>query len=375
MRILITSTSGAGHLQPLLPYAAALVRRGHDVRVAARDEVAAAVDRAGLHHLILPSPAPEAYQAVMARMDAANAEAARVIGIQDFFFGLLARTMLPGLVTVMRDWRPDLVLRESAAPSGAVAAEALGIPHARVEVHNREIEALFVSLGAGAVDGLRVTAGLAPDGGAALRAEPVFTAFPAALDGTFPELTPLRVRTAGVQRLPQDKGALPLVYITLGTVAGRLPKSQAAYRMALAAVADLPVRALLTTGPVMQVADLGTVPANVQVETFVPQAEVLARAAMVLCHGGSGTMLGALASGIPLVITPLFADQPANARSLAASGAGLAVQDGTVDQLRAAVAQVLADDAFANRARDIATEIAALPDVDAAVGAMLALAR
>lgn len=167
---------------------------------------------------------------------------------------------------------------------------------------------------------------------------------------------------------------MPFIYITLGTIAGRLPKSKAAFRTALAAVADLPVRALLTTGPVMPIADLGPIPANVRIETFVPQAEVLPKATALLCHGGSGTVLGALAAGVPMVVTPLFADQPANARSVEASGAGIAVIDGTADAVREALQKVLSDPTYRSKARQIAAEIAALPSIDEAADALLAMA-
>ena len=51
MRILFSSTRGAGHLQPLLPYARALVARGHEVAVAAPEEVSTTLRDAGLPHL------------------------------------------------------------------------------------------------------------------------------------------------------------------------------------------------------------------------------------------------------------------------------------------------------------------------------------
>jgi UDP:flavonoid glycosyltransferase YjiC (YdhE family) len=375
MRILITSTGGAGHLQPLLPYAAAFRRHGHDVRVAGPESVTATLEKAGLHHVVLPSPAPEVFKAAMERLDAAKGEAVFPIVIQQLFYGIAGQAALPEVLATARTWRPDLVLREAAEPAGAVAAEALGIPHARVDVHNPEIEALFISLGAEPVDALRLAAGLPAVGGAALRAEPVFTAFPQALDFTLPQKPPFRVRGDDPKPAARDRGELPLIYITFGTVAGRLPKSQAAFRRALAAVADLPVRALLTLGPVMPLAELGPIPANVTVETFVPQADILARARAVLCHGGSGTVLGTLAAGLPLVITPLFADQPANARSVAASGAGIAVVDGPADDIRTALQLVLDDPSYRQRAAEIAGEIATLPDMDAAVVALLGLVK
>jgi MGT family glycosyltransferase len=180
------------------------------------------------------------------------------------------------------------------------------------------------------------------------------------------------VRTDAPKAAVADDGA-PFVYITFGTLAGRSPKSQAAYRTALAAVAHLPVQALLTLGPVMPRAELGAIPANVTVETYVPQAEVLPKASAVLCHGGAGTVLGTLAAGVPLVVAPMFADQPANARSVDASGAGFAVFDGTPDTLRAALQWVLAEPVYRIKARQIADEIAGLNSADAAVDAMIGM--
>jgi UDP:flavonoid glycosyltransferase YjiC (YdhE family) len=374
MRILITSTGGAGHLQPLLPYAAAFLRRGHEVRVAAPAGVATTLEKAGLAHMVLQDPLPEAAQAVFAQLDAAKGEAAFPVAIRQLFYGIRAKAALPGVLKAARDWRPDLVLREASEPAGAIAAEAVGVRHARVNVHNPVIEQLFVTLGVEPVDALRIAAGLPADKGAALRAEPVFTAFPQALDSALHDSPPFRVR-GDAPKDPSCDDGLPLVYMTLGTIAGRLPKSQAAFRALVAAVDGLPVRALLTLGPVMPLAELGPVPANVTVETYVPQTDVLARAAAVLCHGGAGTVLGSLAAGVPLVVTPLFADQPANARSVAASGAGIAVVDGTSEDIRAALQQVLADPAYRQRACDIAAEIAALPDMDAAADALLGLTK
>ena len=71
-----------------------------------------------------------------------------------------------------------------------------------------------------------------------------------------------------------------------------------------------------------------------RVERWVPQPEALARASLVVCHGGSGTVLGTLAAGIPLIILPLFADQLANARMLAEAGAARVVEP---HELRAAI--------------------------------------
>jgi MGT family glycosyltransferase len=134
--------------------------------------------------------------------------------------------------------------------------------------------------------------------------------------------------------------------------------SAAAYRLALDAVAELPVRVLLTGARDL---DLGVVPPNVHVEAWVPQADVLAYASAVICHGGSGTTLGALAAGLPLVVVPLFADQPYNATRIASVGAGVVV---SLERIRGGLERVLADDRYRRTTEAIAAEMRSLPPTD-----------
>ena len=137
------------------------------------------------------------------------------------------------------------------------------------------------------------------------------------------------------------------------------------YGAALQAVDGLAARILLTTGDRGDPDGLGPLPANVHVERFVPQAEVLAHASAVVHHGGFGTTLGALAAGVPAVVVPLFADQPYNARRVEAVGAGLAVDiGGGAGALRDALERVLAEASFRDSAARVAAEMRALPTAD-----------
>ena len=102
----------------------------------------------------------------------------------------------------------------------------------------------------------------------------------------------------------------------------------------------------------------------------------------VVCHGGSGTTLGALAARLPLVVVPLFADQPENARRVDAVGAGIAVSPQpsappepirtTFDPVatREAIEAVLGEPGFGRAARALAAEMHALPPTDAALAAL-----
>lgn len=382
MRILISSTSGAGHLQPLIPYAQALRGRGHEVRVSAPQSVQAILAKAGLDHAPVDFPSDEQTRALIAEFMKLSDDAQLELAIRVRFAGMFPRTALPGLQETIRAWKPDLVLRESCEYAAGLCAERAGIPHARVAVLNPEAEEFFTAVAAEPLDTLRVSVGLEPDGGASLRGPRAFAAFPpsffasgAESFGKRPFLLREPVEAIVTPVTPQvwvPTDGRPLVYVTFGTVLAMFPSAQAVFRAAIDAMVDLPVHALLTVGTRMDIAALGTIPGNVTVEAFVPQAQVFPHAAVVLNHGGSGTVLGTLAAGIPMVVVPLFADQPHNARSVEAMGAGVAVFTPDSATMRRAVERVLATPAMRVAAGRIAADIAALPDIEAATDKLLA---
>ncbi len=383
MRVLFSSTRGAGHLQPLLPYAHALVRLGHEVLVAAPASVSEVLEKAKLAHAPFDHPGDAQLAPIWARLRGVSADESLAIAVREIFAGVNARTALPKLCETISTWQPDLVVRESAELGAAVAAAKAGVPHARVPVHMDTFEELsFLPQAVGPVDALRREVGLPADDGAALRAAPAFTTFPASLDHGVPTAKMFRSRVPNAPRsdvmttprwAPSD--STPLVYITFGTIAGTTPEARAVYRAALDAVAALPVRALLTTGKGLEAGALGVVPDNVIVEEWVPQADVFPRAVALLCHGGSGTMLGGLAAGLPMVVAPMFADQPYNASRVQAVGAGVAVTKPDASSLRAALERVLSDGSMRAAAGRIAAGMAALPTVDDAALELVAAAR
>ena len=147
------------------------------------------------------------------------------------------------------------------------------------------------------------------------------------------------------------------------------------YRAAIDALAGLPVRLLVTIGRDRDPAELGPVPANVRVERWVPQADLMPHVAAIVCHGGSGTVTMGLAGGVPMAIVPLFADQPWNAERVDALGAGIALHGGpaAVDGLRDAVVRLTGDPAYRSAAQRVAADMRALAPVEAAVGVLRGL--
>ena len=192
MRVLFSSTRGAGHLQPLLPYAHALKAHGHEVMIAGPADIAETLRAAG-------SPTrPSVIQGTRRwgrfGPDSAGRPPTRLsrIAIREIFAGLNSKAALPKLMETIDAWGPDLVVRDSVEFASAVAAERAGVPHARVAVHMVSFEEIIPALAAEPLDELRREAGLPPSGAGFLSAEPVFSAFPASLDDVSPESGPSR---------------------------------------------------------------------------------------------------------------------------------------------------------------------------------------
>jgi hypothetical protein len=265
--------------------------------------------------------------------------------------------------------RPEIVVHETTEYAGPIAALRSSIPHAQVAISLAVVEHGSLAVAAPALEPY----GPVP---AALHAAPYLTRFPAAIDPT-PYRDTRRYREPAVNALPLpdlwNGSTDPLLYVTFGTVIGAV--AMGAYRAAAEACADLPVRVLMTTG---QELDLGPTPPHIQVRSWVDQQDVLAEASAVLCHGGSGTTLGALAAGLPMVIHPMFADQTENARALEDLGVAVVVEPrgssavdratyepGIVPTLRAAVQRVLDSEPMRAKARDVAIELARRPAPEA----------
>ena len=357
MRVLFASTRGAGHFNPLVPFIDAHRRAGHDVLVVGPP----ALD-AGDHPVrVGEEPPEEVLGPVWGSMPRQPPGQGSVIVVGIIFARLNVEAMLPTLRATIEDWRPDIVVREPSEFASAIAADELGVPHVRVAIGLALVEQEALGFAAQALEERR--AGLT----GRIAASPYWTVFPESLD---PAPWPVRrfrdpSFDAPAQPLPDwwPGDERPLVYVTFGSVAAQYPFAAVVYRPALEAVDGLPARVLLTTGVGAEL-ELGEVPPNVHVERWVPQGDVLGHAAAVVGHGGSGTTIGALAGGVPLVVVPLFADQPHNAARVALAGAGVVAP---VDGIRAGIERVLSDGSYRAHAETVAGEMRSLPPVDDAV--------
>jgi MGT family glycosyltransferase len=140
------------------------------------------------------------------------------------------------------------------------------------------------------------------------------------------------------------------------------------------ALGRLPVRGLVTTGPSISPGEI-VAPANVTVVERAPHSEVLRHASAAVTHAGHGTVIKALAAGVPVVAIPLGRDQLDNAARVAHHGAGLRLKPkASPEAIARAVRRVLDESSFALGARRLADAIAADTAEDRAAAELEALA-
>src|SRR4029077_11222255 len=143
----------------------------------------------------------------------------------------------------------------------------------------------------------------------------------------------------------------PLVVITLGTT---YMHQEGVLRRALGALDVLAVRVLVLTGLELDPAEVPAGP-GVHVESCLPHAAVLPHAALVISHGGMGSLLAAFQAGVPSVCVPPGRDEADNAAAAAGASAAIALPgDATSSQLRAAITEALTSPALRDGARRMA---------------------
>ena len=143
-------------------------------------------------------------------------------------------------------------------------------------------------------------------------------------------------------------------------------------RRVVDAAKSLGLRLAIATGST-DAAQLGHVPADWLVRSYLPQVRLLGAAAMAVTHGGNNSVTEAVGQGVPLVVLPFSSDQFAGAASVERSGFGVVLDpnSATVEQLREGIATALAlDDGVRVRLDAVAASQRARPGPERAFDAL-----
>jgi UDP:flavonoid glycosyltransferase YjiC (YdhE family) len=366
VRILFAFAGGSGHADPLVPVAREARRAGHDVAFTGRRSAAGTVEANGFPLVGGPADPADGRHEVTPLLAFDMERELRVLRVH--YAGRLARERAKLLLELAGDWRPDLVVCDEVDFGGMIAAERLAVPHATVLVAASGFVRPEVVVDP--LNAIRAGHGLPPDPTFAMPSRHlVISPIPPSFrDPAFPlPANAISIRPDVIAGARTRSTSPPTVYFTLGTVFNM--ESGDLFDRVLTGLRELPIRLIVTVGRELDPQRFGSQPANVRIERFIPQEELLPMCHVAVNHGGSGSVLGALAHGVPMVVLPMGADQSLNAGRCEVLGVGIALDPvgATPEAVAAAVSTVLGDPSYRVAAARIRDEFAALQGPEAVV--------
>lgn len=284
---------------------------------------------------------------LLARREAAGRGGTRAVGL---VFGAVGVQMADGVVALADRVRPDLVVHEPLAVAGAEAAARRGVPAVLVEGNLFDARELLAAAGATYGPARGLTDLPAP-------AEVLSTAPPSVVGPRSGR--PMRfVPEAPERPFPEQytrPGERPRLLVSRSTVAD--PRRDR-LMTTVAAAAEGTEWDVVLVRPDRWVTRR-RLPPNVRTTDWLPFPEVFRAAAGVVHHGGAGTLLTALAAGLPQLVVRGAGDRRVNADLVAARGAGIAAD---LEEIRPPLLdRLVTDPGLRTAAREVAAEMAAMP--------------
>jgi UDP:flavonoid glycosyltransferase YjiC (YdhE family) len=307
-RILIVSSDTGGPAAAAVGVGAELARRGHDVRVLGHVAQYRAVHDAGL-----------SFAARSTALDPARALPERQFAAARVALAVDPRSALDVRAELARR-RPDVVVVEATELAALREAERSGLP---VVVLAATLHGYLTRTWARGPIGLATTLRRLRPGklwGAAAR---VLVATDPQLDpdaGTLPSNAVHTGAVLGPTR-PPAREPDPFVAVSLST--GYQPAQADALQRILDALGTLDVTATVSVGDGVDAEPLRA-PGNVVLHRYVDHDDVLARAHLLIGHGGHATTVRALANDLPVLVMPLHPlfEHAAVGAAVAQAGAG-----------------------------------------------------
>jgi MGT family glycosyltransferase len=373
-RFHVVTWSGGGNTTPTYALARRLIACGHEVTLLGQSAQAEAARDLGARFVSLGVPDWTPGKSLEDESDA----------FSSLLFGPAVGEAV--LDTIARD-APDVLVVDCMLTSALAVAERAALPSAAL------VHVLYEQFVAGTmgrrwsaklpvINETRSGFGLPPVGSPMALLEPmrlVLVACPQAFDTAMPVL-PQNVRYVGamLDDPPTAPSASPWpladgrprVLVALSTT---FQHQEAVLRRIAAALALLPLEAVITVGHAVEV-DAIAPARNVAVVRYLAHRTILPDCALVITHAGLGTVMAALAHGVPLLCLPMGREQHDNAARVAACGAGLVLPpDADVDEISQTVRAMLAAPEYRTAARHMAATIARRDGRELAVDALESL--
>lgn len=339
-RILFVTWDGGGNVPPLLGIASEVQRRGHAVRVVGHAGQAGTVTGAGLDFVAYPTA-----RAFTSQRNNPPWTLAAAWGGADLGRDVVAEASA---------FAADLVVVDCLLPAAMQALARAGVTYAVVE---HMFDGFIPSLRKGPIGLMIRLRGVdwakAMDQAAARLVASLPSLDPAAASEQPDNLTYTGPVVSGEPATPTE----PTILVSLSTYG--YSGMAATLQRVLDAAADLPAKVVVTTGPVIDPAEL-RLPANAEAFRWLPHSELMPQVSMVVGHGGHSTTMLALAHDLPLLVLPLhpMVDQPMVGTAVETAGAGRRMsKKSSPAALRPVIEELLGDGPHREAAARLGAEI------------------
>ncbi|MEW5858148.1 MAG: glycosyltransferase [Cyanobacteriota bacterium] len=407
MKVLIASTDGLGHLNPLLAVANILIKHNHEVVVQTAPKLRSMVEAAGVPFTPEPpeiNSSTDAMALFLELKQAKNPNPGLEMAAFDleYFFAKKIGGQAAGLKQALQDFPADVIVADSlffgTLPMLLGAREErpvivhLGIQHLNLfsakntppqpgmsqkeQLAEREKrERMFHKPAKAGVDKALAELGCGPLPCSPLESMSVLPdlylqhgieSFQYSDDSS----SSSPVHYIGLLPMPSGQPALPtwwheldrtkrLVLVTQGTIANRnFGQLIGPTLTGLAKEEDVIVLVSMGGQPTESV--LIEIPANAYVASFLPYELILPSVDLLVTNGGYGTVNLALAHGIPIVSAGMTEDKGEVSAHVQWAGVGidLRTNQAAAEDLRAAAREVLDNPVYSKRAKELALEFA-----------------
>jgi UDP:flavonoid glycosyltransferase YjiC (YdhE family) len=372
MRFLFITGGSPACVFAVTPLASAARNAGHDVFMAASEDLVPDVTGAGIPAIaVTPHPVKH-----FVWKDRSGNELSvpwdregelRHLGRA---FGRMAAAGLDVLLELVGDWRPDVVVGGALSYAAPLVAAHLGVPYVR---HAWDMTPT-TDLDPGAEEELapelrRLGLDRVPEPDLFVDIRP-----PSLRRPGLPEALTMRWVPGSRQRqlerwmytAPADR---PRVLVTAGS-RPYIPQHVDLLPRLTKTLSAAGVEVLLA-GPRELVESIGDGLGEVRAG-WIPLEVALPTCDLMVHHGGGVTTMGALRAGVPQLMLPKSNYQIDSTRPVAEFGAGLMLtpdQD-TIDEIEKSCQELLSNASYGDRARELAEEIATLPSPAEVVGTL-----
>jgi MGT family glycosyltransferase len=374
-RFLFVVPPMAGHMNPTITLGNELTRRGHAVAWTGHEGVIGGLVPPSATFIPVADGLPPAAAGTFLGLVSNNTSgAAGLTDILDEILLPLARQMLPGVHAAVDAFAPDVMVVDQSAYAGAAVAELRGLPWASSATTSAELTDPLAALPKvsawfrSRLSELLLEAGLTPERAVEIdpRLSPhLILAFTTADIAGPPDDLPSHCVLLGPSLEDRADDTPfpwewldqpgPHVLVSLGTLCWL--GGEHFFSVAAEAFAEMDAQAVFVAPPGIAP---DPAPPNVLVQSRIPQLALMPHFDAVVCHGGHNTVCESLAFGNPLVIAPMRQDQPAIAKQVRRSGAGIRVPFKRVSPrgLREAINSVLTDPSYGAAAQRVQQSLA-----------------